>query len=105
MDDLLDMIKLEDLQGDSKDLAEIVGMSVFKKLVKYYGGSSIYVPKADWFVLPIRNKLIIHEYNGGNSFDLSRKWGMSERRILEIVKEKSDELRRSPLDGQTSLWE
>lgn len=105
MDDLLDMIKVEDLQGDSKELAEIVGMPVFKKLVKYYGGSSIYIPKADWFVLPIRNKLIIREYNGENSFSLSRKWGMSERRVLEIVKEKSDELRHSPLDGQTSLWE
>lgn len=104
MDKLLELLTLDDLQGESKDLAEILGLDTFKALVRLYGGANIYIPKADSLILPLRNELIIREYDGGNTFELSRKWGLTERRIQEIVKAKGEELRQKPMDGQVFLY-
>lgn len=105
MDDLLDMLTLEDLSGNNRDLAEAIGLEGFKKLIKTYGGTShLYVPKADMVALPIRDKLIRREFDGCNTQRLALKWGLSDRYILEIVKEKAKEIRASPMDGQTSFF-
>ena len=103
MDKLLKLLALDDLRGESRDLAEVIGMDTFRRLVELYGGANIYIPKADGLILPLRNDLIVREYDGNNIFELSRKWGLTERRIQDIVKVKADELRLKPLDGQTSL--
>lgn len=104
--ELLKELQLEDLTGSARELAEIVGMEAFARLVEVYGGSSnLYIPKADQLVLPIRDKLIQREYNGGNVYALSRKWGLTERYVREIVKEKAKELRIAPGPGQMSLWD
>lgn len=39
MDPFLDNLTLEQLDGDAFDLAELIGMDAFKKLVEVYGGS------------------------------------------------------------------
>lgn len=104
--ELLKELQIEDLTGSARELAEIVGMEAFSRLVEVYGGSSnLYVPKADQLVLPIRDKLIQREYNGRNVFELSRKWGLTERYVREIVKEKAKELRVAPGPGQISFWD
>ena len=36
-------ITLEQLNGDQHDLAELIGIDAYKKLVKYYGGGFVYV--------------------------------------------------------------
>ena len=104
MDDLLDMLMIRDLDGDSLNLAEVIGIEAFRNIVKVYGGSAIYIPKKDGLILPLRNELIIREYNGGNAYLLARKWGLTERRIQEIAKGKSAELREKTIDGQTTLF-
>ena len=104
MDKLMELLSLDDLQGESKDLAELLGLETFKALVESFGGANIYIPKADSLILPLRNDLIVREYDGGNVFELSRKWGLTERRIQDIVKAKSEELRQKPLDGQVFLY-
>ena len=98
MDKLLELLTLDDLQGESKDLAELLGLDAFKALVESFGGANIYIPKADSLILPLRNDLIVREY------ELSRKWGLTERRIQDIVKAKSEELRQKPMDGQVFLY-
>ena len=47
MNSFLDDLTLEQLDGDSRELAEVIGMDAFKKLVEVYGGSgSLYIPSA-----------------------------------------------------------
>ena len=103
---LLESLRLEDLNGNARELAELIGMEAFIRLVGVYGGtSSLYVPKAEQLVLPVRDELIRREFDGGNSTQLARKWGLTERYIREIVKEKLKELRIAPGPGQISLWD
>lgn len=102
--ELLELLTLDDLQGESRELAEVVGMELFRRLVELYGGANIYIPKVEGLILPMRNDLIVREYTGNNIFELSRKWGLTERRIQDIVKAKAEEMRMKPLDGQTSLF-
>lgn len=105
MDDMLELVQLEDLSGNSRELAEVVGMDAFRKLVKAYGGTSwMYVPKADSVIIPARDALIRREYDGTNARQLANKWNLSERYILEIVKEERTALRQKPIDGQISLF-
>ena len=46
-------ITLEQLNGDQHDLAELIGIDAYKKLVKYYGGGFVYVCKADTVMLSL----------------------------------------------------
>lgn len=105
MKDLLEMLKMEDLRGKDRDMAEAIGLEGFKGLVRTYGGtSSLYVPKADNVVSPVRDTLIRREYNGENIYELARKWNLTDRYIQEIVKEKRKEIRARPVEGQTKLF-
>ena len=106
MDDLLDKLALEDLRGESRALADIVGLEAFKNLVRHYGGTSkLYVPSADTVAIPVRDELIRREYDGDNLHELVRKWGLTDRWIYEIVKDKAKEIKAKPIDGQISLFE
>lgn len=94
MADLLDMLQMEDLSGNDFDLADTVGLEAFKNLVRTYGGiNGLYVPKADRLVIPIRDTLIRREYDGTNTHALAVKWGLTERYILEIAKDKAKQIR------------
>lgn len=104
MDKLLELLTLDDLDGNDLNLAEVIGIDAFRRIVKTYGGATVYIPKADGLILPLRNDLIIREYDGTNIFELSRKWGLTERRIQDIVREKSDEIRNRPIEGQTTFY-
>lgn len=106
MDDLLDKLTLEDIRGEGRALADVVGIEAFKNLIRYYGGTSkLYVPSMDKVVIPIRDELIRREYNGENIHELVRRWGLTERWIYEIVKDKAKEIKAKPIDGQISLFE
>lgn len=104
MSDMLDMLTLDDLDGSSRDLAEVIGMDAFRRLVRTYGGSCIpYVPKAENLTTPIRDRVIVEEFNGYNYQELARKYGMSERWIREITRIKAEKMRTEPVPGQLSL--
>lgn len=38
--ELLNELKLEDLQGEARELAETIGMDAFRRLVDVYGGTA-----------------------------------------------------------------
>ncbi|MEG0769891.1 MAG: hypothetical protein RSG59_08190, partial [Ruthenibacterium sp.] len=38
-----------------------------------------------------------------NYYELAKKWNLTERYIQDIVKEKREEIRRRPMDGQISF--
>ncbi|MEG1752468.1 MAG: Mor transcription activator family protein [Christensenella sp.] len=103
MNELLDMLELDDLKGAARELADVIGLESFKKLVTVYSGSDgIYIPKVNSIVEPIRNSLIRREFNGYNAYDLARKWDLTERHIREIAKEEIKEIKLKPVDGQIS---
>ncbi len=88
--ELLNELKLEDLQGEARELAETIGMDAFRRLVDVYGGTGrVYIPQADKLLIPIRDRLIRDEYNGSNVYALCKKWSLSEGYIRGIVREKN----------------
>ena len=83
--ELLNELKLEDLQGEARELAETIGMDAFRRLVDVYGGTGrVYIPQADKLLIPIRDRLIRDEYNGSNVYALCKKWKLSEEYVRGI---------------------
>lgn len=104
--DMFDVLEPDDLQGEARELADLVGMDTFRTIVEVYGGSDPYIPKMESLLTPLRNKLIRMEYNNGSdAFDLSRKWGLSERWIRRIVSAGSCGSADEYNDDQTSLFD
>ncbi len=85
MNDKLSEIELDDLYGEQKELAELIGIETYVKLVRLIGGSNIYIAKADKLVNIFRNKKIRSEFTGDNYNALAIKYGLSERRIRNII--------------------
>lgn len=104
--ELLQLLTLDDLHGESRELAETIGMDAFVKLVEVYGGTGrMYIPQADMLLIPVRDAKIREEYDGTNLYSICKKWELSEGTVRRIVQEKSRELRRAPIDGQISLFD
>lgn len=104
--ELLQLLTLDDLHGESKELAEVIGMPAFIRLVEVYGGTGrMYIPQADMLLIPLRDAKIREEYDGTNLYGICKKWELSEGTVRRIVQEKSRELRRAPVDGQLSLFD
>ena len=41
------IISIYQLNGEQRELAEVIGLEAYKKLVERYGGSHVYINKAD----------------------------------------------------------
>ncbi len=48
----------EQLSGDQRELAESIGIGAYRKLVEDYGGSHVYVCKAETVLRELRNNEI-----------------------------------------------
>lgn len=96
----IDEISLDQLEGDQYDLAEVIGIETYRKLVQYYGGSFIYICKADTVLKAVRNKEINEKFDGYNYRELAKEYNLSEKMIREITSDKVKAIRSSPLDGQ-----
>ncbi len=83
---LLDNIELQDLKEDYLEMAEIIGLDNYKKLVDRYNGASVYIPTVDRLTKKDRDTLIREEFNGGNIKELANKYNLTESWIREIVK-------------------
>lgn len=84
-DEILNAIRNSDLCSIQELLMVIDDISIYK-LVKEFGGCSIFIPKLDNFIKPSRNAMIKEDYcNGMNYNQLSRKYGLSDRQLRAIV--------------------
>ncbi len=99
----LEKVRLEDLDQEQKEVAELIGLDSYKKLMAEYGGMSIYIPKADRLERMERNDKIRSEFDGYNFRELAMKYGLTEVSIRSIVSDKVRELRARPMDGQLTL--
>lgn len=104
--ELIDQLTVEDLSGETLELAECIGIEAFRRLLKTYGGTGrMYIPQPDKLLIPLRDRMIREEYNGSNLYALCRKWDLGESMVRKIISEKIRELRRAPMDGQCSLFD
>lgn len=88
MDDFLKSITIDQLDGDSLDLAEVIGMDAFLKLVAVYGGSNcLYVPRLLTLRTNARNQEMRKEYEAGATPKaLARKYHLTERYVRDVVR-------------------
>ncbi len=85
---MLDYLTKEDVPDTLKDVVDVIGMNCFKELVRLTGGSNLYIPNENSITKPVRNKIIKEAFNG-NYKELSRKFGISEVQVRNIVNFKS----------------
>lgn len=79
------IISIYQLDGEQRELAEVIGLESYKKLVEHYGGSYIYVTKTETIMRDERDSEIRKKFNGSNYRELAREFGLSEVRIRTIV--------------------
>jgi Mor family transcriptional regulator len=96
---LLDTVVLDDLSGEQLEIAELIGIENYRKLVRHFGGNTVRILQADTLVKEKRDNEIRKLYNGRNELELSQKYNLSDRTIRAITAD----LKR--IDGQTSLFQ
>lgn len=87
----LQKVKYEDLTPEQQELADLLGLNIFLKLVEQCGGTNIYIPKAETIGRAARNAMIRAEFTGNNIKALAAKYQLSEVRIRSIIAEKDDD--------------
>lgn len=99
--------KMQDcLTAQQREVADLIGMDNYEKLMESYGGDVIYIPTKDVFAREERNARIREEFNGFNYKELALKYGLTTiwiRSIVEPVMENFPKVRQ--VDGQTSLFD
>lgn len=93
----------EQLREDQRELADVIGLEAYKKLIRHYGGNQLYIQQVDSVLKDMRDKELNEKFDGSNYKELSREYGISEMTIREIVKEKRQQLRGKALEGQLSF--
>lgn len=90
----LDMIP----NGLYRTIAEEIGISNFLALSKIVGGSTIYIPKNENLLKPVRDNQIKKEFNGCNHSELALKYNLSESWIRKLCGE-------GHIKGQFSIFD
>lgn len=97
-------LELEALRGEQRQIAEVIGVENYLKLTREFGGTTIYIAKAEEIVKRNeRDEKIREEFDGSNYAQLAVKYGLTEVWVRNIVSEKAEEIRRRPIDGQMNL--
>jgi Mor family transcriptional regulator len=102
---LLEQITLDSLPVEQREIASIVGIEAYTKLVEQYGGCNIYIFKADTLLKDLRDAQIKDEFDGYNHRELALKYDLSERTIRDIVSEISKGLKIKQIEGQINLFD
>jgi Mor family transcriptional regulator len=84
----------DELSGTRAEMARIIGFERLLALSEVFGGTSIYIPKKRRILLQARNDAIRREFDCQNYRQLASKYGLSERRIRQILAETRSPERR-----------
>ncbi len=87
--DYIDKITLDDLNNEQREVAELLGLENYIKLVKNFGGTSLYILKADTIARKIRDEEMRKEFRGDYN-RLALKYGLSIRQTREIIDKKDN---------------
>lgn len=97
----MDNIKIQDLQGEQRQIAETIGLEAYLKLVKIYGGTNIYIAKIDKLLSIKRDMEIVKRFNGYNYKSLANQYRLSERAVREIINRENSQI----LNQQLSFFD
>lgn len=89
--EVLQKVTSGDLTPEQRELADLLGMDMFLKLVQQCGGTNLYIPKADTIGRTARNAMIQAEFTGYNIKALACKYKLSEVQIRSIIAKKDSE--------------
>lgn len=85
MDELVQELTVEMLKdGIWRQIAEVVGIEGLYRLTKKIGGQTVYIPKTETIIRPIRDAHIKAEFNGFNHNMLAKKYDVTERWVREL---------------------
>lgn len=87
----LQKVKYGDLTPEQRELADLLGLDTFLKLVEQCGGTNLYIPKAETIGRAARNAMIQAEFTGYNVKALAAKYRLSEVQIRSIVAKKDND--------------
>ncbi|MPM11429.1 hypothetical protein SDC9_57773 [bioreactor metagenome] len=76
-------------EGTYRSIAEAIGVSNFLIITEMIGGATIYLPKKESILKPVRDRRILEEYNGYNQIELAKKYGVSERWVRQLQNDNS----------------
>lgn len=82
---MINYLSKEDLPILLQDLVDLIGIENFIKLIKVYGGSSLYIPNENSILKPLRNRLIKEYFNGNNYKQLAKEFKISEMQVRNII--------------------
>ena len=80
---------LDQLSGEQRDLAEVIGIEAYRKLVVEYGGTHVYICKAETVLKEVICKEVQEKFNGKNYKSLSREYGISEKTVRKLTSSKA----------------
>ena len=98
MDDL-NRLTIADFPDQYHDTIRLIGVKGFLAMMRTYGGTALYVPKADIVLRKVRDDKIKAEFNGHNYRKLAIKYGLTEITIRHILEGERDK----PIPGQISM--
>lgn len=104
LEQIVQCMEIDELPPEQRELAEVVGLAAYRRLVAIYGGMAIYIQKPDKLLRTARNEQIIKKFNGYNHRELAREYGLSEQSIRLIVLEMEREIKQRPMEGQVTLF-
>lgn len=85
MDDYTNELTVEMLQdGLYRKIAQTIGIDNFYKLACTVGGSTIYIPRAESLLRPVRDAHIKAEFTGFNHVALAEKYNVTERWVRQL---------------------
>ena len=61
-----------------RDIAEAIGVENFYKLTMAIGGETVYIPKPESILRPVRDRHIKEEFNGFNHGELAKKYDVTD---------------------------
>ncbi len=100
---VLSGLEMEDLQEQHREIAEVIGLEAFKKLVEAFGGGAIYIPQQKEVIKNRVYRLVSEEYDGSNIKTLCVRYGISVTKAYDIVREQLQKGRKIEIPGQMSI--
>ncbi|MPM43791.1 hypothetical protein SDC9_90468 [bioreactor metagenome] len=85
MSELSKDLTLEMLSSELySQIAEAIGIENFYKLAETVGGATVYIPKPESLVRPVRDARIKKEFNGYNHAQLAKRYDVTERWVRQL---------------------
>jgi Mor family transcriptional regulator len=79
-------VKAEDIPSSFQDIVYAIGIEALLKLSFSVGGTTLYVPKPEFFLHKAKERLIIDEYNKGSTIkELALRYQLSDACIRKII--------------------